>query len=286
MDIKVNNTEEAKQDASTLISSANTLQSIVSTMETLRNNFIDNWKDKKGKNADRLTIIAYLNDNIHYYNNKIIPALTKLGNAINAYATATELLASSGVTPSQFAASNEKKVYGEQYVNSSKNSEKSIIDAQKISIDNGKTLNLTYYYPNDNMRSGTSVGGGFGINDFNVNENGWYTKTIQHSDGTSGEYVVLAGPTDYKSMYQISAKREGKEYFKYGDIFSFSSGGKTYNGVMLDSCGQAMREDTTLFDVFVQNAKSINPTNKNGVEQFEKIGHVDWSYGKIGILNK
>lgn len=131
MDIKINNTEEAKQDASTLISSANTLQSIVSTMETLRNNFIDNWKDTKGKNADRITIIAYLNDNIHYYNNKIIPALTKLGNAINAYAVATEILASAsaddsslvGITPAQLVNNKkneylQKQVKGEKYTKS------------------------------------------------------------------------------------------------------------------------------------------------------------------------
>jgi len=187
MDIKINNTEEAKQDASTLISSANTLQSIVSTMETLRNNFIDNWKDTKGKNADRLTIIKYLNENIHYYNNKIIPALNKLGNAINAYAIANEMLAStSESTSSNFA---DKKVYGEQYVAPTyKKGEEYTVDLTNINYKDTSTT--TYMNWNQNWIKGSNQGNfknkAFEDNNVVCDNDGFYLV----NDGVDNRYVV------------------------------------------------------------------------------------------------
>jgi len=187
MDIKINNTEEAKQDASTLISSANTLQSIVSTMETLRNNFIDNWKDTKGKNADRLTIIKYLNENIHYYNNKIIPALNKLGNAINAYAIANEMLAStSESTSSNFA---DKKVYGEQYVAPTyKKGEEYTVDLTNINYKDTSTT--TYMNWNQKWIKGSNQGNfknkAFEDNNVVCDNDGFYLV----NDGVDNRYVV------------------------------------------------------------------------------------------------
>jgi len=158
--------------------------------------------------------------------------------------------------------------------------------ADKIEITNGSKLNLTYYYPNDDCSSGTKTGSGFATEHFNTNENGWYTKTIEKSDGTTGEYVVLAGPTNYDSMIEQFGSIEGKEYFRYGDIVNFSSNGKNYQGVVLDSCGNAMRTNTTQFDIFSSGASSVNPTTFGGVERYEKIGHVSWNYASLGMLEE
>ena len=50
MDIKINNTTTAMEDANTLISCANKLASIASTMRTLKTNFEDNWIEEGVQN--------------------------------------------------------------------------------------------------------------------------------------------------------------------------------------------------------------------------------------------
>lgn len=144
---------------------------------------------------------------------------------------------------------------------------------------------LTYYYPNDECDAGTKTGSGFGINDFNTNENGWYTINIDKSDGTSGEYVVLAAPTSYLLDYGYN-EIDGKTYYRYGDIVNFTSNGVTYQGVILDSCGQAMKETNTLFDIFAENGESVNPTVGSASEKCEKVGHVTWNSSppQLGVL--
>ena len=119
MDIKINNTTTAMEDANTLISCANKLASIASTMRTLKTNFEDNWIEEGVQNQDRQRIVNSLGENIVFYETKIIPALKQLGNSINAYSTATEQIANSsienpslaGVTPSQWSDSQNTQTY-------------------------------------------------------------------------------------------------------------------------------------------------------------------------------
>ena len=111
MNIKIENTSTAIEDANILISSANKLSSIVATMRNLKKSFEDNWIEEGVQNENRQRIVDDLGSNIVYYENKIIPALSKLGNAINAYAVATDQIAAASIenpsliemTPSQLA---------------------------------------------------------------------------------------------------------------------------------------------------------------------------------------
>ena len=121
MDIKIKDTAAAIDDANILVSCANKLSSIVNTMSTLKRNFEENWIEEGIPNKNRQRIVDDLGSNIDYYVQKIIPALEKLGNAVNAYAIATEQIAAAsvdnqmlaGITPSYFVDSviNSKEYF-------------------------------------------------------------------------------------------------------------------------------------------------------------------------------
>lgn len=150
------------------------------------------------------------------------------------------------------------------------------------SLSEGSTLNLTYYYMGDNYGTRGLTGSGLEIKDFKVNENGWYTYSLTNSDGTISDYVVLAGPTPY--LKKDFGAIDGKTYFTYGDIVNFTSNGVTYQGVIADSCGNAMSGNAALFDIFAQNSNAVNPTSLNGVESYQLVGHAPWGgYENIGF---
>lgn len=157
-----------------------------------------------------------------------------------------------------------------------------VVNNSSLPNGNGSTLNLTYYYPNDATGSYNTTGSGLTINDFNVNDNGWYTYPITNVDGTTSEYVVLAGPTTY--LKESFGSIDGKTYFTYGDVVEFTSNGVTYQGIIADSCGNAMRGNAALFDIFVQGSTAVNPTSLGGVENYKLIGHAPWGgYQNIGF---
>lgn len=112
MNIKIINTTTAISDSEMIIGCANSFESLVSTLSTIKVNFEANWTGEE--NADRDSIIMSLNNSINFYQNKIIPALKGLGNGVNAYAIATEQLAAvsvdnpslSGMSPSEYADAN------------------------------------------------------------------------------------------------------------------------------------------------------------------------------------
>lgn len=90
MILKIKNTHNAKIDASVLLSCADSFSSLLSTMNTIKNSINDNWSDCFSKN-DAIDKLDYC---IYNYKKEIIPALNMLGEAIDAYALATEQLAS------------------------------------------------------------------------------------------------------------------------------------------------------------------------------------------------
>ena len=111
MNIKITNTSDAKSDAMILLNSADSFESLVSTMRTIKISIQSNWSDCTAKTS----AINNLTNSIDYYENKIIPALNKLGTSVDAYALATEQLAASraaggGVGVS--AVSNTEIAYG------------------------------------------------------------------------------------------------------------------------------------------------------------------------------
>lgn len=86
--------------------------------------------------------------------------------------------------------------------------------------------------------------------DFQTNENGWYTYKGK---------VVLAAATNacLKSKYGGCGKYNTKlkyiRYYNYYDTLTFTHNGKTYEGIVLDSCGTCMNNH--IIDVFVSGSQ-------------------------------
>lgn len=93
MDIRIKNTTDAKSDALVILNGEDKFASLILTMETIKTSIEGNWSDCVAKES----AIKKLNECINYYKTKIIPALKKLGTSIDAYAIATEQLASARV---------------------------------------------------------------------------------------------------------------------------------------------------------------------------------------------
>ena len=81
--------------------------------------------------------------------------------------------------------------------------------------------------------------------DFQVNENGWYTYKGK---------VVVATATRYLLKYGY-AEREGITYYKYYDTLTLTINGKEYECIVLDSCGAAMKKK--IIDIFVSGPSSV-----------------------------
>ncbi len=110
MNIKITNTAEAISEASTLISVANSCVSVIGTLGHTRDILLQVWTSGNEITSIDSAVTSCLNE----YNNKIIPALNKLANGINAYCIATEELAANGnagMTPSEWAEANPATGY-------------------------------------------------------------------------------------------------------------------------------------------------------------------------------
>lgn len=127
-------------------------------------------------------------------------------------------------------------------------------------------LTLTYYYPGDATGSGNTTGAGISVSNFTVDENGWYR---YYKDGVN--YLVVAAATTYcrndVNHCGINVTKHGIAknipYYNYYDTLTLQIGEKTYDAIVLDSCGACMWADRDdlgeKIDVFVQNSSSVKP---------------------------
>lgn len=104
---------------------------------------------------------------------------------------------------------------------------------------------LTSYYP---TRANTTTGCGLGFNNFDVNENGWFTY-----DGR----LVIATATDYLLNYGWKLA-DGVRTYEYYQELILNIDGVDYLAVVLDSCGLCMT--TGRIDLFVVNKSAIKDT--------------------------
>lgn len=138
------------------------------------------------------------------------------------------------------------------------NSQKDTITKLKKENDNLKKLNssfsgetsrnyklTSYCSVGKGCTSGKCTGSGKCIKDFSTNELGWYTYKGR---------VVLATATSYL-LNKGWTKRSGIVYYKYNDTLDFVYKGKTYHGIVLDSCGACMK--SKIIDVFVKDRASV-----------------------------
>lgn len=114
-------------------------------------------------------------------------------------------------------------------------------------VQNSYTTRMTSYYSGE-AGSGECTGSGLCINDFQVNDKGWYTYQGKLVVATATPYLLKYGFTLY----------DGVHTYRYGDEITLNIDGVDYQAVVRDSCGNCMR--TGRIDLFVSNANSVKDT--------------------------
>lgn len=104
---------------------------------------------------------------------------------------------------------------------------------------------LTSYYP---RRPIQPTGCGLGIEDFGINENGWYTYNGQ---------LVVATATNYLLNYGWRYSEDVRLY-NYYDNLILNINGEDYEAIVLDSCGICMT--TGRVDLFVTDQNAVIDT--------------------------
>ena len=114
-------------------------------------------------------------------------------------------------------------------------------------VQNSYTTRMTSYYSGE-AGSGECTGSGLCINDFQVNDKGWYTYQGKLIVATATPYLLKYGFTLY----------DGVHTYRYGDEITLNIDGVDYQAVVRDSCGNCMK--TGRIDLFVSNANSVKDT--------------------------
>lgn len=104
---------------------------------------------------------------------------------------------------------------------------------------------LTSYYPKKPIKP---TGCGLGIEDFGVNENGWYTYNGM---------LVVATATNYLLNYGWRYSSDVRLY-NYYDVLILNINGVDYEAIVLDSCGICMT--TGRIDLFVTGSDAVIDT--------------------------
>lgn len=104
---------------------------------------------------------------------------------------------------------------------------------------------LTSYYPKKPV---SPTGCGLGIEDFGVNEYGWYTYKGKLVVATATNYLL-----NYGWRYQ-----NGVRLYNYYDILILNINGVDYEAIVLDSCGLCMT--TGRIDLFVVDKDAVIDT--------------------------
>lgn len=104
---------------------------------------------------------------------------------------------------------------------------------------------LTSYYPKKPV---SPTGSGLGIEDFGVNEFGWYTYKGKLVVATATSYLL-----NYGWRYQ-----NGVRLYNYYDVLILTIDGVDYEAIVLDSCGICMT--TGRIDLFVVSRDAVKDT--------------------------
>lgn len=125
------------------------------------------------------------------------------------------------------------------------------IDNITIQEEQPKSMSyrLTSYYTGDGTNSTTVTASGKTTNDFQINENGWYTYQGKLVVATASERLLSWDI--YKDSTQVM-------YDLYEEL-TLTIDGVDYDAIILDVCGAAMREPR--IDLFVSSPQSVKDTN-------------------------
>lgn len=120
-------------------------------------------------------------------------------------------------------------------------------EQNKYTITYEYETRLTSYYPRGNVVTNTTASG-LTIEDFELNENGWYTYNGK---------LVVATATDYLLNYGWKYS-EGVRLYTYYDVLILEIDGVEYEAIVLDSCGICMTRG--YIDLFVANEDAVIDT--------------------------
>lgn len=118
-------------------------------------------------------------------------------------------------------------------------------DENRYTVTYEYETRLTSYYPKKPV---SPTGCGLGIEDFGVNENGWYTYKGKLVVATATNYLL-----NYGWRYQ-----NGVRLYNYYDVLILTIDGVDYEAIVLDSCGICMT--TGRIDLFVVNRDAVIDT--------------------------
>lgn len=128
------------------------------------------------------------------------------------------------------------------------------VQQEQVSYQSTYETRMTSYYPNDGPGTGSITGSGLGPNNFEVNENGWYTYQGK---------LVIATATTYLLKYGWTLG-EGVHTYKYYQEITLIIDGISYPAIVLDSCGHAMKSGR--IDLFVSGPSSVKDTTVQVIE--------------------
>jgi hypothetical protein len=122
-------------------------------------------------------------------------------------------------------------------------------------INSNKTLTqnirLTYYYPNDPTGSTETTASGLDIEDFNLNEKGWYTYNDKVVIAAAINRCTLS-TTGICSNYNVIPNNYNQ--FNIYDEVSIMVENIEYPAIILDICGASYwKEEYQRYDIFVKN---------------------------------
>lgn len=118
-------------------------------------------------------------------------------------------------------------------------------DENRYTVTYEYETRLTSYYPKKPV---SPTGCGLGIEDFGVNEYGWYTYKGK---------LVVATATNYLLNYGWRYSN-GVRLYNYYDVLILTIDGVDYEAIVLDSCGICMT--TGRIDLFVTGPEAIKDT--------------------------
>lgn len=134
--------------------------------------------------------------------------------------------------------------------------EKKRIEEERRRIEyekRNRTVSFTGYYVHDGTGSGSCTGSGLCTNNFQVNENGWYTY--------QGKVVIATATNLCLNLTtgvcgQYNSLPAGYNAYDYGDTIWFTLDGKRYEGIVLDTCGASFwQEKYQRYDIFVAGSQ-------------------------------
>ena len=102
---------------------------------------------------------------------------------------------------------------------------------------------LTSFYANDECGTGSCTASGLCENNFEINENGWYTYQGK---------LVIATASDRLGYTEMQT-------YNLYDELTLIINGVEYQGIVLDRCGQCQIDNR--IDLFVINSESVIDTN-------------------------